>query len=1101
VTSPALKDAFVFPASFAQRRLWFLHQLDPASPVYNIPSPLRIAAPLDLEVLRRTLNEIVRRHEALRTTFTVIDGEPVQVVAPALTLPLEIVDLRVLPPAQREAEAQRLAMLDALRPFSLGAGPLIRATALRLTEAEQVLLLTLHHIVSDGWSMGILLRELGALYTAFAQGRGSPLPELPVQYADFASWQRELLQGEVLERHLGYWRQELAGIPELLDLPLDHARPRVQTHRGAGHAITLDPRRYDAIRALARQHQATPFMVMYAAFATLLYRLTGQPDIVVGSPIANRRRAELEGMIGLFVNTLVLRADLSRDPTFVELLARVRETTLDAFAHQDLPFERLVEELQPARNTAHNPLFQVMFLLQSAEGGAAGAAPEQPGLRVATDTAKFDLTMNVVEVQQTAAIGIEYNRDLFEPETIARIAERFEILLGAIAADPRRRVSELAVMSADERRQLVTGWNATEVPRDGAPSVPLAFVAQARRTPAATALIFEGAQVRYDELAARVEAFARQLRGLGVGPGERVALCVERSPELIVALLAILLAGGAYVPLDPEYPPERLAFMLADAAPTVLIVQDALAGRLPATGVVTTSVPPRAPEADAADAADASHDPPLPVQPAYVIYTSGSTGRPKGAVNTHRGLTNRMHWIQEAYPLGADDRVLHKTPTSFDVSIGELYWPLMTGATLVIARPGGHRDPDYLIDLIERERVTVAHFVPSMLRAMIEHPDAERCGHLRRILSSGEALPADLEARVLARLPATELLNLYGPTETAVEVTAWACRRPSSGRPPPIGRPIANTRAYVLDRHLEPAPIGIAGDLYIGGANVGLGYHERPGLTARAFLPDPFGPPGSRLYATGDRARIRSDGNLEFLGRLDHQVKIRGFRIELGEIEAALRRIDGVHAAAAIARERAPGDHQLIGYIVPSDAAAPPEELSAAAARRLRAELPDHMVPRDLVVLPALPLLPNGKLDLRALPAAAADRAHGRAHVAPRTPIEHRVAALFAELLGQSRIGIHDDFFELGGHSLLATRLVTRLHDALQVSVPLRRFFEAPNVEALAAAAVELGGRERAGAAPAIDRAAPTTAAMVEAMSDGDVAAMLDKLLAEGDPR
>jgi amino acid adenylation domain-containing protein len=906
----------------------------------------------------------------------------------------------------------------------------------------------------------------------------------------------------VLERHLGYWRRQLAGIPELLDLPLDHPRPRVQTHRGAGHAITLDPRRYDAVRALARQHQATPFMVMYAAFATLLYRLTGQPDIVVGSPIANRRRAELEGLIGLFVNTLVLRTDLSRDPTFVELLARVREMTLDAFAHQDLPFERLVEELQPVRNVAHNPLFQVMFLLQSSEAGAAGNVPDSPSLRVATDTAKFDLTMSIVEAQQTAVVGIEYNRDLFEPETIVKIAERFEILLGAIADDPQRRVSALAVMSVDERRQLVTGWNATDVPRVGAPSVPLAFVAQARRMPGATALIFEGVHTRYDELVARVEAFACRLRELGVGPGDRVALCVERSPELIVALLAILLAGGAYLPLDPEYPPERLAFMLADAAPAVLVVQDELVKRLPATGVVTVSVPRGAPGTAAATSEQVSHEPPLPVQPAYVIYTSGSTGRPKGAVNTHGGLANRLHWIQEAYPLRADDRVLHKTPTSFDVSIGELYWPLMTGATLVIARPGGHRDPDYLIDLIEREHVTVAHFVPSMLRAMIEHPDAVRCSQLRRILSSGETLPADLERQVFARLPTTELLNLYGPTETAVEVTAWACRRPNSGRVLPIGRPIANTQVYVLDRHLEPAPIGIAGDLYIGGANVGLGYHGRPELTARSFVPDPFGPPGSRLYATGDRARVRGDGNLEFLGRLDHQVKIRGFRIELGEIDAALRRLDGVNAAVAIARERSPGDHQLIAYIVPSDVAPPPDELCAELSRRLRAELPDYMVPRDLVVLPALPLLPNGKLDLRALPAASGTRGHGAVHVAPRTPIERRVAALFAELLERDRIGIHDDFFELGGHSLLATRLVTRIHDALQVAFPLRQFFEAPNVEAIAAAVVELGGRERVGAAPAIERAASTTTgAMVDAMSDSDVATMLERLLAEGGPR
>ncbi len=633
MTSPSPKQAFVFPASFAQRRLWFLHQLDPQSPAYNIPAPLRIAAPLDLAVLRRALGEIVRRHEALRTTFTVIDGEPAQVVAPELALDVEVVDLRALAPEAREAELARAASLDAMRPFSLAAGPLLRASVIRLADADQVLLLTMHHIVSDGWSMGILLRELNALYAAFAQGRGSPLPELPVQYADFSSWQRELLQGEVLERHLGYWRKQLAGIAELLDLPIDHPRPRVQTHRGAGHAITLDPRRYDALRALARKHQATPFMVMFAAFATLLHRLTGQDDIAVGSPIANRRRAELEGLIGLFVNTLVLRADLSRDPTFVELLARVRETTLEAFAHQDLPFERLVEELQPTRNAAHNPLFQVMFLLQSREadasGGAGAGAPPGPALQVATSTAKFDLTMNVVEVQQTAAIGIEYNRDLFEPETIARIAERFDLLLGAIAEAPHRRVSELAVMSADERRRLVVELNATAVPRDGAPSVPAAFLAQAARAPAATALIFEDAHVSYGELAAQAVALARRLRELGVGPGERAAVCVERSPELIVALLAILLAGGAYVPLDPDYPTERLAFMLADAAPAVLVAPDELAARLPAAGVPVVAVPAAAPGAIAdAGAVDATPPPPPAVDAAPADLPPPQPGPP-----------------------------------------------------------------------------------------------------------------------------------------------------------------------------------------------------------------------------------------------------------------------------------------------------------------------------------------------------------------------------------------------------------------------------------------------------------------------------------------
>ncbi|RKH11042.1 amino acid adenylation domain-containing protein [Corallococcus sp. CA053C] len=916
---PGTREAFVFPCSFAQRRLWFLHQFDPASSVYNIPSPMRITAPLDLAALRSALNELVRRHEALRTTFTTVDGEPMQVVAPTQAVDLEVIDLRSVPAEQRESESQRLVFIDAQRPFSLTDGPLLRTSVLRLGDADFVLLLTLHHIVADGGSMGVLFRELGVLYTAFSRGQSSPLPELPLQYADFAHWQRQLLQGEVLEGHLSYWRKQLSGAPELLELPADRPRPAVQSFHGGTHLLTLDAWLYDSLRVLGQREGTTPFMTLLAAFKVLLSRYTGETDIVIGSPIANRTRAELEGLIGLFVNTLVLRTDLSGDPTFRELLGRMREVTLGAYSHQDLPFEKLVEELQPSRKLSHNPLFQFMFVLQSAErhanpGASGGGAPP---VNVTTGTAKFDLTLSVMETGRGAQALFEYNTDLFEAATIARLVEHFQRLLEAIIQEPDRRLSDLSLLGEDEREQVLVEWNETAVERPRDIALHRLIQAQALRTPDATAVVAGDERLTYRELMARAHRVAHWLGKQGIGPHPLVGVCMERSPEMVVALVGILVAGGAYVPLDPEYPRERLAFMLEDAAPPVLLTQARLAASLPEGRTRVVCLDTLGPEL--ALCPDASPDlPTVPEQPAYVIFTSGSTGRPKGAINTHAGVTNRLLWMQEEYPLGGSDRVLHKTPTSFDVSVWELFGPLIAGATLVLAKPGGQRQPDYLIPLIIEQGITAAHFVPSLLRVLLEHPECGRCTTIRRVISSGEALPADLEARFHSRLGGAELLNMYGPTETAVEVTAWACPPGGSGGSVPIGRPISNTQIYLLDARLQPVPIGVPGELYIGGVNVGLGYLRRPTLTAERFIPDPFGGvPGGRLYRSGDRARFRPDGNIEFLGRLDDQEKVRGFRIELGEIEAVLRGHPAVAEAAIVTREYAPGDKRLVAYFVP----------------------------------------------------------------------------------------------------------------------------------------------------------------------------------------
>jgi amino acid adenylation domain-containing protein len=1109
------REAFVFPASFAQRRLWFLHQLDPNNSVYNIPAPMRIASPVDVKTLRRSLQEIVRRHEALRTTFSAVDGEPVQVVALSGDFNLDIFDLGYLPEGERETEAQRMAQVEGQRPFSLTQGPLLRAKLLCLGSTGYVLLLTMHHIISDGWSMSVLLGELGSLYGAFSEGKPSPLPELPVQYADFAQWQRELLQGELFEQQLTYWKTQLAGAPEPLDLPTDRPRPAFQSYRGGMYTTALEPWLYETVKSLGHREGMTPFMTFLASFKVLLLRYTGSTDIVLGTPIANRPRPELENLIGLFVNTLVLRTNLSGDPTFRQLLGRIREVALGAFAHQDMPFERLVEELQPARRLSHNPIFQVMFSLQSAEKysllqmPAAGSEP----INITSVTAKFDLTLSIVEANRTALPSFEYNLDLFDQTTIARLAEHYSVLLQSIVSHPNRGLSDLPIMTDSQRKQLLFDWNQTATTRMPGAFVHRIISEQARSRPEAIALIAESEQLTYGELMARSNRMAAYLRSNGVEPHSLVGVCLERSPEMMVALLGILQAGGAYVPLDPEYPRERLAFMLEDAAPLVVVTQNRLKDLLPDHGAQLVCIDLTW-DHIALQSAEESADATAPDQPAYVIYTSGSTGRPKGAINTHAGIANRLLWMQEVFHLNTSDRVLQKTPTSFDVSVWELFWPLMAGGVLVMAKPGGQADPDYLIQLITETNVTTTHFVPTMLSVFLEHREVGRCASLKRVIASGEALTSDLEKWFYARLKA-ELYNLYGPTEASVDVTAWACQGNGNNGNIPIGRPIANTQIYLLDARMQPVPISVPGELYIGGIGVGLGYHRRPELTAERFLPDPFSDaPNSRLYRTGDRARYRADGNIEFLGRLDQQVKLRGFRIELEEIRSALLRHSAVGEAVVIARDYDSSDKRLIAYIVLDDAEhrvdmemnRDGEEshhfdlLKSELHRHLAGLLPDYMVPSDFVRLDTLPLLPNGKLDRRALPSPVGTPPGMRPdYVAPRNQIERQVAHLFGELLKREQIGIYDNFFESGGHSLLATRALARIYDAYLVTLPLRRFFDTPTVAGLSLAIGEARQEQEGPAITAIQDAGHNSVSGldVDQLSDNEVTALLEVLLSE----
>ncbi|HEX4495131.1 MAG TPA: amino acid adenylation domain-containing protein [Thermoanaerobaculia bacterium] len=1068
-------ELFAFPASFAQQRLWFLDQIEPGAATYNIPLGVGLAGRLDLAVLAAALQEVTARHETLRTTFVAMDGEPVQVVAAALDLPLPVVDLRGL--SGGEEAARELAWQAARRPFDLARGPLLRALLLRLADDEHRLLLNVHHIVADGWSMGVLIREILTLYGAFVGGLPSPLPELPVQYVDYAVWQREWLEAEAAGQ-IAWWRERLRGAPVLLELPTDRPRTAARTGRGGERELRLPRELSDRLQTLSRRQGLTSFMTLLAAFQGLLSRWSGQCVILVGAPVANRHRPEIQGLIGFFVNTLVLRIDLPDDPTFHELLSRVRGAALGAFAHQELPFERLVEELAPERSLAHTPLFQVMFSLQP----GADPLPAPPGLAlvplaIGGGSAKFDLQLTLEERADGLTGAWSYSRDLFDAPTIARLDGHLQTLLAGIAASPGARLSELPILTEAELHQLAE-WSANAAAYRTGCSLHRLIEEQVERSPDAVAVTGEGGCLSFRELDRWAARLALSLRGLGVGPEVRVGLCAERSPELMVGLLAILKAGGAYVPLDPDYPRERLAFMIEDARAPVLLVQPELIARLPETaGARVVPLVVNDLKADTAGEAEGSLPGLPPADPdslAYVIYTSGSTGRPKGVMNTHRGIVNRLLWMQETYGLGPGDAVLQKTPMSFDVSVWELFWPLLAGARLVLARPGGHRDPHYLAELIAAEGITTAHFVPSLLGAFLDDPAAGRCSSLRRVVASGEALSLELVRRFFASGLTAELHNLYGPTEAAVDVTFWRCEPPRDEAPVPVGRPVANTRLGVLDREMRPVPAGVVGELFLGGVQVARGYLRRPDLTAERFVPDPGSHvAGERLYRTGDLARYRADGAVEYLGRVDHQVKIRGFRIELGEIEAALAQHSGVREAAVLVRDDAARGRGLVAYVAVRPEAAP-------AARELRQELrrmlPDYMVPGSFVILGALPLQPNGKVDRRALMAlgtAAPDRLDA-ATTAPRTPDEELIAMVWAELLDLPTVGVHDDFFALGGHSLLATRVISRMRQRLGVELPLRAIFETPTVAALAArlsTARRHGGERQAPPIPLVPRA------------------------------
>jgi amino acid adenylation domain-containing protein len=1055
------------PLSYAQQRLWFLEQMGGLGSAYHVSRRMRLRGELDRDALVRALDRLVARHEALRTTFPSTGGEPEQRIGPETTrFPLVEHDL-----AGQGADAAGAVMArEAAAPFDLERGPLIRGVLIRLAPDDHVLLLRMHHIVSDGWSAGVLVDELSALYAAFRAGLPDPLSPLPIQYADYAAWQRRWVQDEVLEGQASYWTGALSGAPALLELPADHPRPQRQDHAGAAVRVELDEALTAGLKALSRRNGTTLFMTLLAGWAAVLGRLSGQPEVVIGTPTANRGRREVEGLIGFFVNTLALRVDLSDRPTVARLLERVRARALEAQQNQDIPFEQVVERLDPVRTLAHTPLFQVLFTWQNTPRGGLAL----PGLELGRlpgaerTTAKFDLSLSLAEVDGRVGGAVTYATSLFEQATVERHVGYLRRVLEQMAADDARAVDRLELLPEAERRLVVEEWNREEAayPRDAC--VHELFEAQVERTPDAVAVVFDEHALSYAELNRRANRLAHHLRSLGVGPDARVGLCLERSPEMVVGVLGVLKAGGAWVPLDPSHPAERLRYLLRDAAPRVVLTQSstaaALEGVFAGLGVQVLALD--APAWQAQPASNPQRGALTPAHLAYVSYTSGSTGEPKGVMVAHGGVVNLVHWMKRRWPMDGDHALLQKTPLTFDVSVWELFWPLVSGARLVVARPEGHRDPGYLADVIRRERITAVAFVPSMLQLFLD-ADVEGCGTLKWVMSGGEALTGALARRLHERLPAARLYNRYAPTEATVNVVAWRCGPGEAGASIPIGRPRANIPLYILDAGGEPVPVGVTGELHIGGVQVARGYQGRPGLTAERFVPDPFArAPGARLYRTGDLACWRADGAVELVGRDDFQVKLRGLRVELGEIEARLREHPGVREAVVLAREDAPGDRRLVAYCVAG------EPLDVEALRRHAAErLPEYMVPAAYVRMERLPLTPNGKLDRGALPAPEGGAFARRGYEAPVGETEQALAEIWSEVLGVERVGRWDDFFELGGHSLLAVRVVSRVRQLLGAQVELGAVFQHPVLRELAEALAAAGRADLPPIEP-VDRAA-----------------------------
>jgi amino acid adenylation domain-containing protein len=1032
------------PLSFSQERMWFLDQLVPGSPFYVESSAIRLSGRVDPSTLERAINAVIARHEVLRTSIVLVEDRPVQIVTSTLYVPLPVTDLSGMPEPDLSQELESLISSQSLQPFDLATAPLLRIRLILLAEGEQVFALTVHHIISDGWSMRVFSEEVNEHYAAFAGKRPARVPALPIQYGDFAQWQREGLNDSAIEAQLSYWRRQLSDAPEL-NLPLDYPRPKVLGYRGAHLDVRLPLRLSAALRAVSRREEVTLFMSALAAFAALLGFYCGQEDIVIGVPIAGRTRPEVESLIGLFLNTIVVRVDLSGDPSYRELLSRVKSTALEAYGNQDVPFDRLVEELSPHRDLGRNPLFQVLFQFFTPPReriGTAGA--EADAVSFDRGAAALDLSFHLWDTPAGIAGRLEYSVEVFQPATIERLFQNYLELLAAVLADAHRPLSHICPLTPAEREQVLQHWQGEplELPQDTL--LHEIFRQRAEATPNAVAVIADGHQTSFAELERSANRLARYLHAQGIGHGERVAICLQRSTAMVVAMLAVLKAGAAFVPLDPSYPIERLRYLLQDSGARALIAGPAQDQRLSVPDQSWRVIDPTDP-AIVACLSDPLSPAGRPLDVAYVIYTSGSTGLPKGVMGLHRATINRFVWMWQAFPFAEGETTCQKTAVSFVDAIWEILGPLLAGVPLVIIPDELVRDPAALVGSLASHGVTRLLVVPSLLSMLLDSR-VDLVVHLPKLrwwFTSGERIPAELASRFAEAVPHGTLVNLYGSSEAAGDITCDVVTD-STLAEVPIGRPIANSRAYVLDHHMQPVPPGLAGYLYVAGPNLARGYLDRPGLTAERFLPDPFASdPGERMYATGDRVRHLPDGRLEFIGRLDQQIKLRGHRIELGEVEMVLTDAPRVRAAVTLLHEDGAGG-RLVAYITPELEPAAIDEVR----RFLAARLPPYVLPSAIMPLPAFPLLPNGKLDRAALRALDTAESIDKAliYTPPRTDTEHAMALIWQELLKVNRIGIADNFFHLGGHSLLATRLISRVRQDIGLDVPLTEIFLRPTL-------------------------------------------------------